>query len=134
MSAVVFVDTFYWVALVNRLDVSHQKTIDFARSYSGQSVTTEWILTEVADGFSRPQHRPRLQQLRQLWQTDQRLTIVEANHELFERGLDYFCNRLDKSWSLTGCISFVVMKDKGISEALTADHHFEQAGFVPLLK
>jgi len=42
-------------------------------------------------------------------------------------------NRPDKNWSLTDCISFVVMQEHGITEALTADRHFEQAGFVPLL-
>jgi len=68
------------------------------------------------------------------WRTDQSLTIVEANHELFEHGLDLFGNRPDKSWSLTDCISFVVMQAHGLTEALTADHHFEQAGFVRLLK
>ena len=53
---------------------------------------------------------------------------------MFERGLDLFVNRPDKEWSLTDCISFVVMREHGLTEALTADHHFEQAGFVRLLK
>jgi uncharacterized protein len=48
--------------------------------------------------------------------------------------LDLYRDRPDKAWSLTDCISFVVMADKGIRDALTADHHFEQAGFVALLK
>jgi uncharacterized protein len=42
-------------------------------------------------------------------------------------------SRRDKEWSLTDCISFVVMKERGLTEALTADHHFEQAGFKALL-
>jgi predicted nucleic acid-binding protein len=46
---------------------------------------------------------------------------------------DLYRNRADKNWSLTDCISFVVMKRKGITEALTGDHHFEQAGFKALL-
>jgi predicted nucleic acid-binding protein len=42
--------------------------------------------------------------------------------------------RPDKWWSLTDCISFIVMQQEGLTEALTTDHHFEQAGFKILLK
>ncbi len=42
--------------------------------------------------------------------------------------------RLDKDWSLTDCISFAVMQERSLTEALTSDHHFEQAGFTALLK
>jgi hypothetical protein len=52
---------------------------------------------------------------------------------LFDRGIARFSQRPDKSWSLTDCISFVVMEERGIREALTADHHFGQAGYVPML-
>ena len=47
-----------------------------------------------------------------------------------EEGLGLYESRPDKEWSLTDCISFVVMKKEGIVEALTEDRHFEQAGFV----
>lgn len=59
---------------------------------------------------------------------------MPANVEIFERGVELYHSRLDKQWSLTDCISFVVMSEEGIAEALTGDHHFEQAGFVALLK
>jgi uncharacterized protein len=65
---------------------------------------------------------------------DSGLTIVEASHDLFDRGNKLFSDRPDKSWSLTDCISFVVMDEHGISTALTADHHFEQAGYTSVLK
>jgi hypothetical protein len=51
-----------------------------------------------------------------------------------DRGLALYAARPDKEWSLTDCVSFLVMQDHGVTEALTADHHFEQAGFVALLK
>ena len=63
-----------------------------------------------------------------------RVEIVPLNQQLLKRGLDLFAKRKDKDWWLTDCISFVVMEDHGIKEALTGDHHFEQAGFVALLK
>ena len=129
----VFADTFYWAALANKQDASHQKAVEFAQKYSGQSVTTEWIFAEVADGLASTRHRHLIQPLRQLWRTDRNLTVVEATHEFFERGMDLFCSRADKEWSLTDCISFIVMQQFGLVEAVTADHHFEQAGFLPLL-
>jgi predicted nucleic acid-binding protein len=132
--SIVFADTFYWVALANRNDASHQNATEFTQRSSSRLLTTEWVLTEVADGFASARHRNLVAQLRTLWRTDKTLMIAEATHDTFERGLDLFGNRADKDWSLTDCISFVVMQDHGLTEALTADHHFEQAGFVRLLK
>ena len=63
-----------------------------------------------------------------------RVTIVPFSDVLFDEGIELYRRRPDKGWSLTDCISFVVMTDEGLSESLTADRHFEQAGFVALLK
>ena len=63
-----------------------------------------------------------------------RVKIVAAETRLFQRGVELFEQRRDKDWSLTDCLSFVVMQDEGITQALTGDKHFEQAGFTALLK
>ena len=60
--------------------------------------------------------------------------MVWSERSLFEAGLRLYASRRDTEWSLTDCISFVVMKQHNLTEALTADHHFEQAGFIPLLR
>jgi predicted nucleic acid-binding protein len=60
-------------------------------------------------------------------------TVIPASQELFDKGVELYDARPDKQWSLTDCISFVLMEQRGITEALTADRHFEQAGFVALL-
>jgi hypothetical protein len=65
---------------------------------------------------------------------DANSTIVEANRAIFDAGFDLYSQRPDKDWSLTDCISFVVMNRLRLTEALTADRHFEQAGFKVLLK
>lgn len=129
---ILFADTFYWIALTNRKDAAHLQAAEFAGSFSGRTITTEWVLAEVCDGLATSRKRHAVKQLRSLWQSDTSLLVVEASHELFERGLDLYCSRPDKEWSLTDCISFEVMREHGIAEALTGDRHFAQAGFTPL--
>jgi len=65
---------------------------------------------------------------------DANTVIHPAHHDLFQQGLTLYKRRPDKDWSFTDCISFAVMQAEGLTEALTADHHFEQAGFTALLK
>jgi predicted nucleic acid-binding protein len=60
--------------------------------------------------------------------------IVSASHDLFAAAWDLYTRRPDKEWSLTDCTSFVVMQRHGLTDALTGDHHFEQAGFTVLFK
>lgn len=130
----VFADSYYYLAFVNELDSGHQRALEFSCSYQEQTVTTEWVLTEVADALSGPDQRGVFLDLLAQLRSEPGLDVVEASHELFERGVGLFAARRDKSWSRTDCISFVVMEERGIREALTADHDFEQAGLVALLK
>ncbi|MEX0702442.1 MAG: hypothetical protein WD069_10140 [Planctomycetales bacterium] len=60
--------------------------------------------------------------------------LIEPDAALFDAGISLYESRADKHWSLTDCISFVVMQQHGLVDALTGDHHFEQAGFNALLK
>ena len=60
--------------------------------------------------------------------------VVAPDVRLYDAGLRLYADRLDKNWSVTDCISFLAMRERRIVEALTTDHHFEQAGFVALLK
>jgi len=130
----VFGDTFYFLALLNRRDRTHHRAIQYNAGFQGNLVTTGWILTELADALADPGNRSvAVQTINQLRQ-DPQIVIVDCDRSLFEAGLILYTNRLDKEWSLTDCISFVVMQQHGMTEALTGDHHFEQAGFVALLK
>ena len=67
-------------------------------------------------------------------EADENTTLVEPDPALWRRGLALYRTRPDKAWSLTDCISFIVMTDHGLTDALTGDHHFEQAGFRALLR
>ena len=129
----VFADSYYFLAVGNDRDQGHLRAAEYASSFHGRIVTTEWVLTEVGDALSALEQRPQFLSLMGLIRSGKNSVVVDASHDLFERGVELFARRLDKAWSLTDCISFLVMEEHGLAEALTADHHFQQAGFVPLL-
>lgn len=129
-----FADTFYFVALSNPRDAAHERAVVWTTAFAGRLVTTAWVLTEYANHMSDPANRQEfLDTVRDL-RASAAVVIVPADEALWDDGLRLFAGRPDKRWSLTDCISFVVMQREGIAEALTGDHHFEQAGFVALLK
>ena len=130
----VFAGTFYFLAVLNRRDPAHQDALVFYGDTSLHLVTTEWILTEVADATAAPDLRTGFKELFETLEQDIQVSIIESSHELFRRGLTLYLDRPDKKWSLTDCISFTVMKDEGLTEVLTGDHDFEQAGFTTLLR
>ena len=129
----VFADAFFYVALINRNDEHHARVMAWARGFAGEIVTTQWVLTEVADAFAESHMRRQLKAGYDDLASDPGTRIVEVSPRDFARGLALYDTRPDKAWSLTDCISFVVMADEGLNEALTGDRHFEQAGFVALL-
>jgi uncharacterized protein len=97
-------------------------------------MTTAWVLTELADGLIDVQARERFIRFYDRLRARDDISIIPCGEELFDQGIELYRRRPDKEWSLTDCISFVVMQREGLSEALTADHHFERAGFIALLK
>jgi uncharacterized protein len=130
----VFADTSFYIAFVNPTDAGHDAAIDFVQHFRGKSVTTDYVLLEVGNWLARSGDRTVFLDLLKNLKADTDATILEGNHSLFESGLNLYAARLDKSWSLTDCTSFIVMQRLHLTEALTADHHFEQAGFKALLR
>ncbi len=130
----VFGDTVYFLALLNARDQFHRQALALSERPPGPMLTTEWVLTELADALATPPARERFTLLTGALRVEPDVEIVPASHELFERGCALFAQRKDKAWSLTDCLSFVVMKDHAMTDALTADQHFEQAGFHRLMQ
>jgi predicted nucleic acid-binding protein len=128
-----FGDTSFFVAFLNPRDESHPLALEYMESFPGRIVTTVWVIAELGNFLCKGRNRrlfvPFVVNLR----ADSQVMIVGADNDYFDRGLERFARRPDKEWSFTDCISFVVMEDKGLTDALTADHHFEQAGFTILL-
>jgi uncharacterized protein len=128
-----FADAAYYLALLNVRDELHDRAVAVTPGLSGRLLTTTWVLTEVADALSQPVFRSTVVELIKALRSDPLVTVVPASQELFDRGLELYARRSDKDWSLTDCISCVVMQERGLVDVLTSDHHFEQMGFRTLL-
>ncbi len=129
----VFADTFFFLAILNPSDPAHRRASDLSRRLRVPRITTAWVLTEVGDALACDNRRAFLDLMQLLRQSPQ-IRIVEPTLELFSAGVQLYASRPDKDWPLTDCISFVVMEREGIREAMTEDHHFEQAGYIAMLK
>jgi uncharacterized protein len=129
----VFADTSFFVAAIAPRDAYHARAVELARSYDGQVLTTDFVLVELANYLRRVSDRILFDPVYQNVRTSNQYEIVTGSLALLERGIELYKARPDKEWSLTDCISFVVMEEHGITEALTSDAHFEQAGFTKLL-
>jgi predicted nucleic acid-binding protein len=133
----VFADADYWIALLNPRDQLHVK----ARSVSMglrelRIITSEMVLTEVLAGLASKGAalRQAAVKLVEQLQSNANLNIVPQTSIQFQKALELYRDHQDKNWSLTDCASVLVMEEQGISEALSYDRHFRQAGFIPLLR
>jgi len=123
-----FADTYYFQARVNRHDQHHARVLAWSQSHTAPLVTTELVLVELANSLAASRFRPLVQDYFGLLR--QQIHVVPASRARLENALRLYHQHDDKRWSLTDCLSFVVMRERRITEALTGDHHFMQAGFV----
>lgn len=129
MSAPIFIDTGYILALANTADKFHERARATALTTPPPFITTEAVLIEIGNALSSQRWRhlgiAALADLR----SDPSIAIIPIDTPLLERAIEMYASRVDKEWGLTDCLSFVVMEDHGVREALATNHHFEQAGF-----
>jgi predicted nucleic acid-binding protein len=128
-----FADTFFLLALLVEEDEAHSRALAW-HNLNAPLVTTTWVLIELADALSKPGARETAARFISFLRADHRVTVVGSEPDLFDAGFHLYESRPDKAWSLTDCLSFEVMRRRKLLQALTGDHHFEQAGFVALLK
>lgn len=135
----VFADTGFWIALFHRKDSLHLQAIELYQQIQQQKrriITSEMVLTEVLNFFSKfsPLLRAEIANTIKTIIKHPNICAIPQNSQQFQTALDLYLQRPDKAWSLTDCNSFLLMESMGLREVLAHDHHFSQAGFIPLLK
>jgi len=136
MKAEVFLDAAYAIALSVPRDSYHERAVSLADAMEATKtrlVTTHAVMLEIGNALSKQRYRPAAVALLQSLEADPNVTIVLLSEDLYARAFRLYRERADKEWGLTDCVSFVVMQDRKISEVLTTDEHFQQAGFCALL-
>ena len=132
----IFADSSGWLGLVNTTDSFHEKATRIYDSKYAEGcnfITHQGILLEVGNSLSGLRFRQSAVGLKNKLEKSHRVEVRQLDDELYEAGWQLYAERTDKNWGIVECISFVLMERLNISEALTADKHFEQAGFIKLL-
>jgi uncharacterized protein len=130
----ILLDTGYLVAVLRPRDELHARAAAWSRFLREPFLITEYVLWETINHFSEPIDRPKIHRFLDEVGRNPAYEIVAASGALYSAGLDFHRRHADKSWSLTDCISFHVMRMRAMSRALAHDQHFEQAGFEALLR
>jgi len=132
----VFLDSAYINAVINTRDQWHEAAVRWERKLAAdrrQLITPEFVLVEIADGLAAVRFRIQAAQVIAALQASPLVEIISASSELFTAAFELYRSRPDKDCGLTDCASFIAMRGRALSQALTTDEHFRQAGFRALL-
>lgn len=128
-----FLDTSFVIALVNDKDNYFSKAQELSPIYiKNLLITTDAVLLEIGNALSKD-FRTEAAEIIEILRNSRKTEVVEIDSTLFDKGLTLYKAYKDKKWGLVDCISFVVMQEHDVSEALTSDKHFVQAGFRALM-
>jgi hypothetical protein len=133
----IFVDTSALIAIGNARDQYHNQAKTILKELiltKRQFITTNAVILELTNAFSAVRYKPLAIRLIELVKTSEDWQIITIDELLMDKGIEKFKQVTDKDWGLVDCISMIIAKDLGITEIFTNDHHFEQAGFINLLK
>jgi len=133
----VFLDTAFAIALSSPKDHLHGRAALLAgqlQEAGTRLVTTRAVVLEIGNALCKERYRAAAVRLLSALEGDPAVEVVPLSESLYARALQLYRERPDKEWGLTDCVSFVVMEDRGLGEALTTDEHFAQAGFRALLR
>ena len=132
----VFADAAYWIAVINPLDNLHTKAKEASKRLGQVRIyTSEMVLTEVLNSLGGKGLTIRQKTVKMVESiiNSANVEVMPQTSTLYRSALEFYKSRPDKDWGLTDCSSFIIMKEKSLVEALTSDHHFQQAGYQTLL-
>ena len=133
----VFLDTSCAIALSSPSDQHHARAVvlaDELEAADAKLVTTRGVLLEIGNALSKKRYREAAVDLLNSLKNDPSVEIEPMTEDLFGEGFQLYCARMDKEWGLIDCCSFIVMRRRKLTKSLTADVHFQQAGFRALLR
>ncbi|EDN66274.1 conserved hypothetical protein [Beggiatoa sp. PS] len=130
----IFIDTVFVLALVNRRDQYHQQALSLAKQFDGYPLlVTDAVLLEIGNALAHNYKKESIKIIEQFVKSEE-IEVVRLTPQLFKQAFELYKKYEDKTWGLVDCISFVVMWEAGITQALTFDQHFVQAGFQALMR
>ena len=132
----VFLDSAYAIALSVANDQHHELAVVLAERIEQEGsriITSRAVVLEIGNALAKLRFRQAATELLDSLENDQDVEIIPITEQLYKKAFQLFKERTDKEWSVTDCISFVIMTERGLTEALTTDEHFQQAGFIALL-
>jgi len=134
VSSRIFVDTLFVVAQISQRDQHHKKASELAEQFDGYPLlVTDAVLLEIGNALARNYKKEAVEVIEHFLTSDE-VKVVHLTPQLFDQAFAEYKRHQDKEWGLIDCISFIVMRQEGIRQALTFDHHFEQAGFQVLMR
>jgi predicted nucleic acid-binding protein len=130
----VFIDTLYVVALINQRDQFHARAEELAEQFEGQRfLVTDAVILEIGNALAR-NYKPEATRVVEHLLTSPDVGGIRLTAELLTEAFTLYKSHQDKEWGLTDCVSFIVMRQADVREALTFDQHFVQAGFEALMR
>jgi len=130
----VFIDTSFVVALVNEKDQHHARASELSETFDGQPlITTDAVLLEVGNALARSFKKQAAEIIADFLTSDE-VEMVNLDATLFQKAFELYRTHTDKAWDMTDCVSFVVMRERGVADALTSDKDFRQAGYNALMR
>lgn len=127
-----FLDTGYLIALETTDDQHHAEALSHWQILAPSLpplVTTSYVFGEVVTFFNSRKLHAKAVEIGTRLLSSPSVHLLHVDEALFRVGWEYLKQHADKSYSLTDCISFALMQQRGIQTALAFDRHFAQAGF-----
>lgn len=129
-----FIDTSFSISVVSKKDEDHTRAVELSLIYEGfPMLTTDCVLLEIGNSLAR-NFRDEAAAAINNFLLSEEIEIITLSQNLFNRAFTLYCDYADKTWGLVDCVSFIVMRENNITDALTNDKHFQQAGFNALMR